>query len=320
MRICIDLRTGSGCGAANPNTARVCGTCGQPLKYALELHDPGDSIGHYRVRSLIGCGSFGAVYAAEDTRQQRQVALKESFESASIQAFRGEFAVLKTLEHDHLPRYYEMFEADGNGYLVMELIPGQSLEDVLNQQPNQPLAETQVLGYALQLCNVLTYLHSRQPMVLHRDIKPANIRLTPSGLVKLVDFGLLKQGTATTRSSRRGLTAAYAPLEQWGSTNQGTTPQSDLYSLAASLYHLFTGQLPIPVNERVAANSDPLKPAQQHNRKLSAHISAALMQAMAIKPEARYASVAAFQQVLVSNPAGPTVQLPQPQPTPACKT
>ncbi|NJP06109.1 MAG: serine/threonine protein kinase [Chloroflexaceae bacterium] len=201
------------------------------------MHNPGTTIKHYQITRVIGYGGFGAVYEAVDTRQaNRQVALKETFEPDSIRAFQGEFAILHGLTHDHLPRYDEVFESDGNGYLVMELVPGQSLADV-QKQVQGPLLEMQVMGYALQICDALTFLHSQQPPLLHRDIKPANIRLRPDGLIKLVDFGLLKQGTDTTHSSRLGLTTAYAPLEQWGGTGMHTTPRSDLYSLAASLYH-----------------------------------------------------------------------------------
>ncbi|NJP06928.1 MAG: serine/threonine protein kinase [Chloroflexaceae bacterium] len=223
MRICLDQRTSGGCRANNPDSAKVCAQCGRSLRYALELHNPGTPIGPYRICQIIGFGGFGAVYEAEDTRRRGfHVALKESFDPNDIRAFQGEFAILQLLQHDHLPHYYEMFEADGNGYLVMELIPGQSLQDVLKQRRGQPLAEAQVLGYAIQICDVLTYLHSQNPTIIHRDIKPANMRLTPDGLIKLVDC-LFKQGSEETRSSRRGLTPMYAPLEQWGTTTQHTS-------------------------------------------------------------------------------------------------
>ncbi|NJP06949.1 MAG: SUMF1/EgtB/PvdO family nonheme iron enzyme [Chloroflexaceae bacterium] len=228
--------------------------------------------------------------------------MKESFDPSSIRTFQSEFTALKNLRHNHLPRYYAVFEAEGNGYLVMELIPGQSLADVLEHQLGQPLAEAQVLGYAIQLCDVLTYLHQQTPPILHRDIKPANIRLTPDGLVKLVDFGLLKQGSEATHSSRRGGTPAYAPLEQWDGIAQHTGPRSDLYSLAASLYHLLTGQAPMSAATRITTHRDPLQPPHQHNPQISAHVSAVLMQALSIKADQRQASVAAFKQALLSGP------------------
>lgn len=240
MLICLDLRTGAGCGAENPDDVQTC-YCGRSLRYALMLHNPGTQINNYRIRQVLGYGGFGAVYEAEDQEQSGlRVALKETFDPSSIYSFQSEFAVLSRLQHPNLPRYYRMFEAQGNGYLVMELVPGQSLADVLNKQ-QEPLVEGQVLGYTWQLCDVLSYLHNQSPTILHRDVKPANIRLTPEGLIKLVDFGLFKQGTAFTVASQRRLTPAYAPLEQWSG---GTDPRSDIYSLGATLYHLLSGQQP----------------------------------------------------------------------------
>jgi serine/threonine protein kinase len=269
------------------------------LRYGLELHDPGMHIGAYRVIDVIGYGGFGAVYFAEDTRTNKRVALKQSFDPRNIRTFQSEFTVLHRLSHDHLPHYYEMFEEQGNGYLVMEVIPGLSLFDVFKKRKHQPLAEAQVMGYAVQVCNVLAYLHSQDPPLIHRDIKPDNIRLTPEGLIKLVDFGLLKQGTGATRSSRMGLTLAYAPLEQWGETNVHTSPQSDIYSLGATFYHLLTGQPPVVVTDRVTAGTDPLLPPNQLNPRISTHMSDALVKALAIHPQNRFEDAVAFEHALV---------------------
>ncbi len=317
MLVCLDQRNGSGCGATNRDNAKHCTKCGMSLRYALMLQDPGALIDRYEIESIIGYGGFGAVYHAKDTRTGQEVALKETFDPASTRAFQGEFAKLHHLEHDHLPNYYAMFEADGNGYLVMELIPGQSLLDVLQRRQGKPLAEAQVLGYAHQLCDALIYLHQQNPPLIHRDIKPANIRLTPDGLIKLVDFGLLKQGTDKTGSSRMGLTPAYAPLEQWGGMGLHTTPQSDLYSLGATLYHLLTGRAPTTVTDRIAATDDPLVPPIQINSRISPHVSDAIIKALAIRPSERFADAAMFKQALISpvpttDPYKTVVQQPTP--------
>ncbi len=316
MLICHDRGTGTGCGAENTDTAKHCQKCGLSLRYALELHNPNTIVGAYRIVRVIGYGGFGAVYEAEDTRSGEHVALKETFNPANIRSFQSEFNVLHRLDHDHLPRYYEMFEEQGNGYLVMELIPGQSLLDVLQRRGDKPLAEEQVLGYAIQICGALSYLHQQHPPLIHRDIKPANIRLTPDGLIKLVDFGLLKQGTDKTGSSRMGLTPHYAPLEQWG-VGMHTTPQSDLYSLGATLYHLITGQLPIPVTNRLSATNDPLLPPRDHNPRISPHVADAIMRAMEVHEQNRFADATAFKQALLSaaatTPAMPAAQLTVPQ-------
>ncbi|HMA33611.1 MAG TPA: serine/threonine-protein kinase, partial [Chloroflexia bacterium] len=216
------------CGQPSPPGASVCPHCQVLLEVA-----------GYRIEGVLGQGGYGAVYTAlawptaaarGAVTAGQAVALKQHFDPAGVTQQRREFAVLNGLGHANLPHYYETFEAGDHGYLVMELVPGQNLEAVLGRHPGG-LGESQVLSYALQLCDVLSYLHAQQPPILHRDIKPANIRLTPEGLIKLVDFGLLKQGLGQTGSALRGLgTPEYAPLEQYG-RGGSTDPRSDLYSL-----------------------------------------------------------------------------------------
>lgn len=299
MRICVDLRSGTGCNADNPNHATHCQRCGKTLRFSLQFHDPGDSIGDYYIISVIGYGAFGAVYKAQVAKMPHiKVALKEAFNPMSIRSYAEELKVLGNLQHPNLPRYFDTFEADDNGYLVMEFVPGQSLEDVLRRQRG-PLAEPQVLGFAVQLCDVLGYLHQQTPVILHRDIKPANIRVTPAGLIKLVDFGLLKQGDEATRHSRRGLTPAYAPPEQWGD-GQGTGPRSDIYSLGATLYHLLTGRKSITATERIAASPDPLPVPISINPEITQHVSEAVMKALALQQQERYPDAASMKQALIS--------------------
>jgi serine/threonine protein kinase len=185
-----------------------------------------------------------------------------------------------------------------NGYLIMELIPGQDLLKILIQQGG-PLVESQVLGFAGQICDALDYLHHQQPSILHRDIKPQNILLTPSGLIKLVDFGLLKQGSQLTTPTIRAGSPLYAPLEQ--QFGGGTDPRSDIYSLGATLYHLLTNKDPIVAPMRVQStpsSKDPLIPPVQHNPKISPHVSAAIVKAMAINPEQRFSNGGEFRAAL----------------------
>ena len=312
MLICYDRVTGGGCGTENRNDAKHCQKCGMSLRYALELHDSGTVIGSYRIVNVIGSGGFGAVYEAVHTSTAQHVALKQTFDPRNIRTFQSEFVVLHNLKNHHLPRYYETFEAHGNGYLVIELIPGQSLGEVLGNQQHRPLVEAQVMGYAIQMCDVLTYLHGQNPQLTHRDIKPDNIRLTGDGLIKLVDFGLLKQGTDTTRLSRKALTPAYAPLEQWGGTGEHTNSQSDIYSLGATFYHLLTGRPPMEVPDRIKMTNDPLPPPRQLNPAVSEHVSDALMKALAIYPEYRFENAEAFKYALMR--FAPTQATPPSQP------
>ena len=334
-QICVDLRTGRGCGAENYYRDEFCGNCGNILRYSLKVLKQGVLVDHYRIVRVIGHGTFGAVYEAQDVRRMRRVALKETYDRKDhINSYGYEFALLRELAHPNLPRYEEALEERNHAYLVMEFVRGQSLQQVLNRQ-NAPLLESQVMGIAWQLCDVLTYLHRQMPQILHRDIKPDNIRLTPEGLIKLVDFGLLKKGVGHTPSSRLGWSKGYAPPEQDPNSTRRLTPQSDIYSLAATLYHLLTGQAPVSAQDRLIAlnhpqQSDPLRPPQAHNPHLSSHVANAIMHAMQLDPTKRYPDAESFKRALtglhalaqssaVAQPAPPPVTPPQ-KPDPAVPT
>lgn len=299
MLICQDQRSGLGCGAENPNDTPTCLKCGQSLRFAVHLLDPNTMVGNYQIVRIIGYGSFGAVYQAfERTNQLRHVALKETFEATMIVRYQHEFAALSRLNHPNLPHYYEMFEANGCGYLVMDFIPGQSLEEILKRQ-KIPISEQLLVGYGEQLCDLLTYLHSQHPPVIHRDIKPDNIRVTPDGMVKLVDFGLFKQGIQRTRQTIHGLgTLEYMPLEQFDWSG-GTDQRSDIYSLGATFYHLLTRQYPISSAKRMIKAKDPLRPPHRINTHVSRHVSDAIMRAMSRLPQDRYPNAEAFKRDLL---------------------
>jgi len=303
MFICLDQRDGTGCGTINQDNASFCNNCRNSMRFGLRI--PTLIIdGRYDIVRGIGCGAFGAVYQAQFIQKPETfVALKETFDPRNIQDFEREFKVLQGLQHDNLPQYHEVFQWKGNGYLVMEFVAGQTLEDVL-QKASQPLAEDLILSYAMQLCDVLNYLHSQKPPILHRDIKPANIRLTPEGLVKLVDFGLVKQGGQSKLS-----TSLYMPLEQWSG---GTEIQSDLYSLGATLYHLATRHEPLRATDR-QEEPDPLPPPQHSNPNLSRHVAAAISTTMRLKREKRYPSALALKQALLVAPAAQPVPEPAPR-------
>lgn len=304
MLICRDVRTGHGCGTANTDRSTYCTNCNKSLKYALTTRNPNSRVGQYNIEETIGYGGFGVVYKATDTLSLgRIVALKETSDPDDTRSFAAEFQKLSLLDHPNLPCYYATFEAEGSGFLVMEYIPGKSLEQVIQGQQGF-LLEGQVLGYTLQICDALHYLHSQRQPLFHRDIKPANIRLTAEGLVKLVDFGLLKQGTQQTQSSRRGFTPAYAPPEQWGIGKQSTDARSDIYSLGATLYHLLTGQEPPSAADRIAGSYDPLAPIQSINSSISDHVSAAVAKAMHINISERYSDVPSFRNALYRSAGG----------------
>jgi serine/threonine protein kinase len=227
--------------------------------------------GRYRILRVIGGGGMGAVYKSEDTKHAgAHVAVKEmrtdiEAQSAShppsdteeerarekeekrqlLEAFRREALILSELNHHNLPRVTDFFTEGGRPYLVMELIPGESLEKKLDRLHGQPMDEEEALQYGIQVCEVLQFLHTQDPPIIFRDVKPANIMIMPNGQLKLIDFGIARTYKEGKRRDTMSMgTAAYAPFEQFGKGQ--TDARSDVYSLAATLYHLLTGRPPTP--------------------------------------------------------------------------
>ena len=202
--------------------------------------------GRYKIRRIIGQGGMGSIYLADDVRLEgRQCALKEvehdrTLPSDLLQQARDQFqreaTVLARLDHPNLPKVSDFFSIGGRDYLVMDFVPGKDLRTLMLEanQANTFLPENDVLSWANQLCDALAYLHSQEPPILHRDIKPSNLKLTPSGLLKLVDFGLVKllaPGEVTITVLQGQGTALYTPLEQYGGDSGHTDSRSDIYRL-----------------------------------------------------------------------------------------
>ncbi len=287
------------CGAKNRDGSRFCGQCGRTLRFAIQLHNPGVFVAHYRILRVIGQGGLGAVYEAEDMdRAATRVALKEILDPDLALEFQDTFAMLGGLQHDNLPRYGELFEAGGCSYLALEFVPGLSLEEVLEKQSG-PLPEQTVLGYALQLCDVLDYLHKQNPPLFHLDLKPLNVRLLPNGMLKLVDFGLFRLEPPAARKMRRLLSPEYASPEQWGFNDQPFEARSDLYSLGAMLYQLLTHVKPISVIDRLASSPDPLLSPRLHNPNLSSHLANAILHTLELVAEKRTPDALSLKQELL---------------------
>jgi len=186
----------------------------------------------------------------------------------------------------------------------MEFIPGDDLMARLAQR-GAPFPLVEVAAWADQLLDALIYLHSHDRQVVHRDIKPHNLKVAEGGRIVLLDFGLAKsQGEnhddKESGQSIFGYSPRYAPLEQI--QDRGTTPQSDIYALGATLYHLLTGVKPPDALVRAAAviasDPDPLQPAHALNGAVGIDLSAILNRAMAQNPNQRYAGAAEFRDAL----------------------
>ncbi|MBA3440063.1 MAG: serine/threonine protein kinase [Pyrinomonadaceae bacterium] len=262
----------------------------------------------YRLIQELGRGGMGAVYEATDQRLKRRVALKESRVKTDDlkRAFEREARLLANLNHPLIPRVIDHFSEGDGQYLVMDFLPGDDLGKMLRKR-KRPFTVAQVLYWANDLLDVLEYLHTNVPPIIHKDIKPANLKLNQKGKAVLLDFGLAKGSagemvTVAGDITVPGYSLHYAPLEQiQGST---TTPRSDLYALAATLYHLLTGNHPLDALTRAAAffnnEKDPLPPILEITPKAPARLASVLMQALRLKPAERPASASAMRASLQS--------------------
>ncbi len=259
----------------------------------------------YRIAGPIGQGGMGAVYRAEDILLVGRIcAVKEIAPDPEVgidnlaqlqDQFRQEASVLARLDHPNLPKVSDYFTQAGREYLVMDYVPGQNLREIIETALNENhfIDEAKVLNWAEQLCSALGHLHGQDPPILHRDIKPSNIKLMPSGLIKLVDFGLVKLLTndeARTVTVMQGQgTAAYTPLEQYGGDDAHTDTRTDIYALGATLYHLLTCRPPATARERFLSPGALTAP-RTINPHVSPGVEEALLAALALHPDQRPAS------------------------------
>jgi len=264
----------------------------------------------YIVEDLLGKGGFGAVYLVRDQRVSgNKFALKEVVDPQTKERTRFTFEgeLLKRLDHPALPRVYRTFDDAEHfrAYILMDYIAGPNLEQLRQQQPGKRFAVEQALQIMEPIIGAVSYLHQQHPPIVHRDIKPANIIVPDSGdSAVLVDFGIAKEYDmdATTTAIRR-CSPGYGAPEQYAS---GTNPQTDIYGLAATLYALLTGTVPIDAVFRMthmgSKRADPLEPVKEHVPSVPQHVSDAIQRAMAIRSEERFATVEEFWQALHAVP------------------
>lgn len=281
--------------------------------------EPGSILrNRYEIKELVGQGGMGAVYKAHDRRLEGRVcAVKEILPALSApqspeelkqmaDQFRQEASILARLDHPNLPKVSDYFSIEDREYLVMDFVAGRDLQEIIREKGrrNEFLSEQQVLGWATQLLDAVGYLHSQDPPVLHRDIKPSNIKVTPHGIVKLVDFGLVKvlqndDSRTVTVVQGRG-TVAYTPLEQYGSDTGFTDARSDIYSFAATMYHLLTGEPPVDAKERFL-RPGCLISLREINSSVSPHVEKAIFQALSMHPNERPGTAKQMAELLVGS-------------------
>ncbi len=253
----------------------------------------------YKIVKLLATGGMGAVYEAQDTRLGNTlVAVKETFfaDKKMSAAFESEAILLAKLRHPGLPRVMDHFSEGEGQFLVMEFIEGTDLAELLKVHDGK-IDPDEIYDWMAQVLSTLNYLHSFDPPIIHRDIKPANIKLTPQGQAILLDFGLAKN---QENSSIPGYTMHYAAPEQM--TGAGTDARSDLYSLAATIYHLLSGEPPQNTMMRVVAlndkKKDPLKPVSELNTEVPEEVAQVLQKAMALDKAERFNTAFEMYQAL----------------------
>jgi uncharacterized RDD family membrane protein YckC len=262
-------------------------------------------VGGYRLLHALGEGGMGTVYAAEETTSGRRVALKLlapdcALSAEVVERFRQEGRLASAIAH---PRCVFVLAADeeaGQPYIVMELMPGSTLEDLVKQQG--PLRPDQAIAKILDVIDGLQEAHRLG--VIHRDVKPSNCFLEADGRVKVGDFGLAKSLVHDTHLTRTGSflgTILYASPEQI--RKDPLDEQTDVYSLAATLYFLLTGRAPFESRDAAAALarivSDPAPPLRSVRPEIPAALDRVVLRGLERQRERRWRSLAEFREALL---------------------
>lgn len=308
------------CRTANRDDAVFCNMCGGQLKGASAAHGhplvtPTNATGrlapnaqlhvNYEILATVGQGGMAAVYKARELTTGATVAIKEMSQEGlppdelkeALASFTFEADTLRRLRHANLPRVYERFAEHFRQYLVMDFVEGQTLEQRLQAAGGNPLPEAEVLGWARQICEVLTYLHSQRPPIIFRDLKPANVMVTRTGHIYLIDFGIARVfAPGRSRDTQVLGTPGFAPPEQYGKAQ--TDPRADIYALGCTLYQLLTAYDP-------ATTPFNLPPMRSRAPTISPQVQRAIERATKLNRDERYPTVAAFAADLLA--AAPAV-------------
>lgn len=273
------------------------GRLGPALSAGDEVESPE---ARYEVLGLLGSGADGAVYLALQRGAEREMpagpvsghrlcTLKAVTTEAAAERLSLEAALLATLDHPGVPRPLEVFAREGMAYLAAEHRPGRTLERLL-AEARGPLPPQDVVAWALQVTEILEYLHSRSAPVIHRDVKPSNLLLADDGRILLLDFGAARRYAAHKSGDTLLLgSPEYAAPEQFQATAQ-SGPYTDVWGLGATCYRLLTGRGP----DRLFT----FPPLREVNPHLPVSLESVLERALQYEPERRYRSAAEMRESL----------------------
>lgn len=271
----------------------------------------------YRITGVLGVGGMGSVYQARDLQfpeVERYVAVKEMLNPATdpqlreglLRNFEREANLLAALSHPAIPTIYDYFPINDRAYVVMEYINGKDLEAILNSL-TESLPLDMIMKWAIDLCDVLNYLHSQNPPVIFRDMKPANIMIDTFGRLRLIDFGIAKTFQVGQKGTLIGTEGYSAPEQYKGEA----TPLSDVFGVGATLHHILTQHDP----RLEAPFTFAERPIRAVNPTVSIELEAVVMKALAYHAKDRFPSAEAMRKMIEKIMKPPTVVVAAPAPS-----
>lgn len=251
--------------------------------------------GKYKVIAKVGRGGMSTVWLAMNIKTNKNWAIKEVRQTGKNgseivnQNLTTEIGILKKLQHENLPQIIDIFEKNNTFLIIMDYVEGRTLKAIVDERGAQP--QEDVVNWAIQLCSVLDYLHTRKPAIIYRDLKPGNIMLRPDGRIVLIDFGTAREYKTGQEEDTISLgTKGYAAPEQYGGDGQ-TDARTDIYNLGATIYHLVTGKNPTkPPYE--------IRPIREWNPSLSTGLEKIILKCIANNPNERYQTAKELQFAL----------------------
>lgn len=260
----------------------------------------------YEIVRKIGGGGMGAVYLASDknlggvlraVKEMVQSYIEETQQEKAVADFKRESMLLTSLEHQAIPTIFDYFydEKEQRFYLVMKYISGGDLSSRLRSSQDGRIDEQTVTEWAIQIADVLDYLHNRQPPIVYRDLKPANIMIDGnSGRIMLIDFGIARWINKEEKGVTAVGTMGYAPPELFSGNVES---RSDIYSLGSTMFHFLTGADP-QSNPLLIFDFQKNPRPRQINPQLSDQIERILMRSVEYNSDKRFASAAELRQAL----------------------